>query len=135
MKEQRARHILQALVQGIDPLTGDELPPGTILQQAEVLRALLAGVSALEQTAARAQRRAQLPGNVGRGWTDDEERTLVAAFKSGDPIPDIAARHGRTVRAIEARLEKLGLLTAEQRSTSNGYVGPATGGASGSQPP
>src|ERR1700727_1961291 len=52
MKEQRARFILQALVQGIDPLTGDELPPGTILQQAEVLRALLAGVSALEQTAA-----------------------------------------------------------------------------------
>ena len=135
MKEQRARYILQALVQGIDPLTGDELPPGTILQQAEVLRALLAGVSALEQTAARAQRRAQLPGNVGRAWTDDEERTLVAAFKSGDRIPDIAARHGRTLRAIEARLEKLGLLTAEERSTDNSFVGPRTGGASRSQPP
>ena len=135
MKEQRARHILQALVQGIDPFTGDELPPGTILQQAEVLRALLAGVSALEQTAARAQRRAQLPGNVGRAWTADEERTLVAAFKSADPLPDIAVRHGRTLRAIEARLEKLGLLTAEERSTDNSFVGPATGGASRSQPP
>jgi hypothetical protein len=135
MKEQRARHILQALVQGIDPLTGDELPPGTILQQAEVLRALLAGVSALEQTAARAQRRAQLPGNVGRAWSDDEERTLVAAFKSADPLPDVAARHGRTLRAIEARLEKLGLLTAEERSTDNSFVGPPTGGASRSQPP
>ena len=41
MKEQRARHILQALVQGIDPLTGEELAPGTVLQQADVLRALL----------------------------------------------------------------------------------------------
>jgi hypothetical protein len=135
MKEQRARHILQALVQGIDPFTGDELPPGTILQQAEVLRALLAGVSALEQTAARAQRRAQLPGNVGRAWTEDEERTLVAAFKAADPLPDIAVRHGRTLRAIEARLEKLGLLTAEERSTDNSFVGPLTGGASRSQPP
>jgi hypothetical protein len=135
MKEQRARHILQALVQGIDPFTGDELPPGTILQQAEVLRALLAGVSALEQTAARAQRRAQLPGNVGRSWTEDEERTLVAAFKSADPLPEIAVRHGRTLRAIEARLEKLGLLTAEERSTDNSFVGPSTGGASRSQPP
>jgi hypothetical protein len=130
MKEQRARHILQSLVQGIDPLTGEELPPDTILQQAEVLRALLAGVSALEQTAARTQRRAQLPGNVGRAWTDDEERTLVAAFKSGDLLPDIAARHGRTLRAIEARLEKLGLLTPEERSTDNSFVGPPTGGAS-----
>ena len=135
MKEQRARHILQALVQGVDPLTGEELPPGTILQHADILRALLAGVSALEQTAARAQRRAQLPGNVGRAWRDEEENTLVAAFKSGDPLPNIAARHGRTVRAIEARLEKLGLLTAEERSTSDSFVGPATRGASRSQPP
>ena len=135
MKEQRARHILQALVQGVDPSTGDELPPGTVLQQADVLRALLAGLSALEQTAARAQRRAQLPGNVGRAWSDDEERQLVAAFKAAEPLPDIAARHGRTLRAIEARLEKLGLLTAEQRTTDNSFVSPPTGGASRSQPP
>lgn len=135
MKEQRARQILQALVQGIDPLTGAELPPGTILQEAEVLRALLAGAGALEQTAARAQRRALLPGNVGRTWSPEEEATLVAAFKSGDTLEDIATRHGRTLRAIEARLERLGLLTAEQRTTNNSFVGPATGGASRSQPP
>ncbi len=135
MKEQRARHILQALVQGIDPLTGEELAPGTVLQQADVLRALLAGVAALEQTAARAQRRAQLPGNVGRSWNASEEATLVAAFKSGDALPEIATRHGRTLRAIEARLERLGLLTPEQRSTNNSFVTATTGGASRSQPP
>ena len=81
MKEPRAREILQALVQGIDPMTGEELPSGTITQHADVLRALLAGVAALEQSAARSQRRAQLPGNVGRAWTQDEEATLVTAFK------------------------------------------------------
>jgi len=122
MKEQRAREILQALVQGIDPITGEELPSGTIIQQADVLRALLAGVVALEQTVARAQRRAQLPGNVGRAWTKDEEATLVAAFKAGDSLASIAARHGRTLRAIEARLERLGLITAAQRSTNNSFV-------------
>jgi hypothetical protein len=131
MKEQRARHILQALVQGVDPLSGAELPPGTILQEADILRALLAGIAALEQTAARAQRRAQLPGNVGRSWSGDEEAALVAAFKSGDSLADIAARHGRTLRAIEARLEKLDLLTPQQRSTRNSFVR----GARGSQPP
>jgi hypothetical protein len=122
MNDQRARQILQALVQGVDPMTGEELPPGTILQHADVLRALLSGLSALDQTAARAQRRAQLPGNVGRAWTVEEETTLIAAFKAGDPLPDIATRHGRTLRAIEARLERLGLITADQRTTPTGFV-------------
>jgi hypothetical protein len=122
MKEQRAREILQALIQGVDPLTGEELPPGTILQHADVLRALLAGLSAMEQIATRAQRRAQLPDNVGRAWTPEEEATLVSAYKSGNSVADIATRHGRTLRAIEARLEKLGLITPEQRTTNPSFV-------------
>jgi hypothetical protein len=122
MKEQRAREILQALVQGVDPMTGEEVPPGTILQHADVLRALLAGLAALDQIAVRAQRRAQLPDNVGRPWTPDEEATLAAAYQSGNSVSDIAVRHGRTLRAIEARLEKLGLLTPEQRTTNPGFI-------------
>jgi hypothetical protein len=135
MKEQRARQILQALIQGVDPMTGEDLASGTVLQHADVLRALLAGVSALEQMAARAQRRAQLPDNVGRAWTSEEEGTLVAAFQSGDALADIAARHGRTVRAIEARLERLGLLTPEQRSTHNSFVSSVTGRNTSTRPP
>ena len=123
MQQTRARQILQSLIQGVDPVTGEELPHETVLQHAEVLRALLAGLSALEQTAARAQRRAQLPDNVGRAWTTEEEGRLVAAFKSGESAPAIARKHGRTLRAIEARLEKLGLMTAEQRTTRGGFTG------------
>ena len=33
----------------------------------------------------------------------------------------IAKRHGRTLRAIEARLEKLGLIAAADRITRNGF--------------
>jgi predicted component of type VI protein secretion system len=84
MQQTRARQILQSLIQGIDPVTREELPRETVLQHADVLRALLAGLSALEQTAARAQRRAQLPDNVGRAWTTEEEGRLVSAFKTGD---------------------------------------------------
>ena len=136
MKDQRAREILQALIQGVDPLTREELPRGTVLQEADVLRALLAGLGALEQMSARAQRRAQLPDNVGRTWTDEEQVSLVAAFKSGESFPDIAARHGRTLRAIEARLEKLGLLKPEQRTTNTSFVGGSpVGGAGRSKPP
>jgi hypothetical protein len=141
MKEQKARQILQALVQGVDPLTGEELPSGTVIQQADVLRALLAGVAALEQSVARAQRRSQLPGNVGRTWSKEEEATMVAAYESGDAPAKIAARHGRTLRAIEARLERLGLITASERSTNNSFVGrkpepePEPDDAGGSEPP
>lgn len=126
MQEQRARKILQSLVEGVDPITGAELEAGTVLQQAEVLRALLAGVTALEQVSARAQRRAQLPDNVGQAWSEDEERRLVTAFQAGDPLVEIAARHRRTLRAIEARLERLGLLSAEQRTTNNSFTGSPT---------
>jgi len=123
MQQTRAREILQSLIQGIDPISGEELPHETVLQHAEVLRALLAGLSALEQASARAQRRAQLPGNVGRAWTTEEESRLVAAFKKGDSPTVIARQHGRTLRAIEARLEKLGLITAEERTTRGGFTG------------
>jgi hypothetical protein len=135
MQEQRARKILQALVQGFDPLSGEELPAGTVLQQADVLRALLAGLTALEQISARAQRRAQLPDNVGRAWTPDEEQTLVTAFKEGESLTEIAVKHGRTLRAIEARLERLGLLAPEQRVTNNSFTGSPTMRATGQRPP
>ncbi len=129
MQEQRARQILQALIQGVDPFNGEDLPAGTVLQQADVLRALLAGVAALEQFAARASRRAQLPQNIGRAWSADEQSSLIDAFQSGEPLADIASRHGRTLRAIEARLEKLGLITANQRTTRDrfGPRGPPSG--------
>jgi len=123
MTQTRARQILQKLIQGLDPMTGEELPQETVLQHADVLRALLAGLSALELMAAREQRRAQLPDNVGLAWTTEEESRLVAAFNDGNSPAIIARQHGRTLRAIEARLEKLGLITAEQRTTRGGFSG------------
>jgi hypothetical protein len=123
MQQSRARQILQSLIQGVDPVTGEELPRETVLQHADVLRALLAGLSALELTAARAQRRSQLPDNVGQAWTTEEESKLVGEFKSGEAPQVIARKHGRTLRAIEARLEKLGLITAEERTTRGGFSG------------
>ncbi len=42
-QSKKAQKILTALIQGVDPQTGEELPAGTVIQQAHVLRALLAG--------------------------------------------------------------------------------------------
>jgi transposase-like protein len=83
---------------------------------------MLVAASSIEDAIARANRRAQLPGNVGRNWSEEEEAAKVAAHQSGDSVSTIAARHGRTVRAIEARLERMGLITARQRTTGNSFA-------------
>ena len=121
----KARNVLHALIQGVDPDTGNELPSDTVLNRPDVLRALLASVAALDAVQARALRRAQLPPSVGKTWEDKEERKLREAYQQGMPIPEIAARHGRTVRAIEARLVKLGLLQEDERTTGNPFLGAA----------
>lgn len=127
MNEQRARQILQSLVQGTDPFTGADLAAGPVMQHADVLRALLAGCMALQESMARAARRSQLPKNIGRTWSPEESAQLVDAFSARESLSAIAERHGRTLRAIEARLEKLGLITGQERQTQDRFGAPGSG--------
>jgi hypothetical protein len=120
---QRSRQVLQALVQGVDPEQGSPLPADTVLNRVDVIRALLTAIEALDAVSARAQRRAQLPESVGKTWSEAEEGQLKDEFARGDSVTLIAANHGRTVRAIEARLERLGLLEEGQRTTSGIFLG------------
>lgn len=117
----KAQEVLQALIQGNDPDTGTPLPRDSVLNRTEVLRALLAGLAALQALQIREQRRAQLPDNVGKSWTAEEQMALAADFKANVSVPDLAIKHDRTMRAIEARLEQLGLMKAEDRSTRGGF--------------
>src|SRR5688572_26527412 len=104
MQEQRAHAILKTLIDGNDPMTGRELPPDSPLQHATVLRALLTAAEALKSEGRRSARRASMPSNVGKPWTEAEFAQLLGALRGGEPVEDIARRHGRTVRAIQARL-------------------------------
>ena len=113
MEPRRVRDIFESLIQGMDPDTGAALPPDSIAQRSSVLRALLAGIEALEIAEKRAARRAHLPENVGRSWSDAELATLRREFESGTATEQIATAHGRTVKAITARLEKTGLIAAQ----------------------
>ena len=122
MQNTQPRLILKSLIEGRDPLSGESIQSECVIHRSDVLRALLAGLSALDSTAARAQRRAQLPENVGATWTTQEEAQLGAAFKSGDSPVTIARNHGRTLRAVEARLQKIGLITEAERTTRGGFT-------------
>ncbi len=113
MPKSETHRILCALVAGRDPRSTQRLPAGSILHAANVLRALLLAVSALEAAAARERRRAALPPNVGREWTETEDARLQMAVVRQEPIKSIAVRHGRSIRAIELRMQKIGLERGE----------------------
>lgn len=125
MQHTEAREILVSLIEGREPGSGESLPSDCVVHRPDVIRALLVGVGAIDTTDARVKRRAQLPENVGIGWTTKEEEQLRSEFAAKTPLMEIAARHGRTLRAIEARLERMGLITAEQRTTRGGFTGPS----------
>ena len=122
----KARSVLQSLIQGLDPETGAELSKDAVVNRIEINRSMLVAITAMEQAEARMLRRAQLPESVRKAWSDEEEQHLKAQFGSSEPIPLIATKHGRTIRAIEARLERLGLLKADQRATDPSFASPAS---------
>jgi hypothetical protein len=121
MENRRAREILNGLILGIDPLTREALPEGTILEKGDIVRAMVVAVASLDNALARDSRRSQLPRNIGRSWSNEENDRLLDAFRRRVPLAEIAATHGRTLRAIEARLEKHGLITAEERTTADRF--------------
>ena len=122
MQHTEASLILRSLIEGCDPTSGQRLPSECVVHRTDVLRALLLGVSTIDAADARVRRRAALPENVGHDWTTREEEQLRSEFAAKEPLNVIAARHGRTLRAIEARLQRMELITAEQRTTRGGFT-------------
>ncbi len=112
----RAREIVSALAEGVDPLTGEVLPADHVCNQTEVVRALY---TVLNRTYGF-QRRDQgpkaapkedggRPSNAGKPWTATADSELRKLFGDGKRINEISEYLERSIGAIESRLEKLGL--------------------------
>ena len=138
MDAARARTLLALLADGIHPLTGEPLPPDCPYQHAEIVRALYCALrcfpSGPSETAiardpsssppaarANASAPAPLKGNAGKPWSAEEERELLERFDAGALPGELAKQHARSVAGIEARLEKLGRLRPDQRTTASRY--------------
>jgi hypothetical protein len=117
-----ARTTLKSLVEGVDPVTGYPIPKSLVLHHAVVIRALLCAVAVLEADVARARRRARLPRNTGRPWRRDDDERIIAAFRGGKAPDEIAGEQQRSLASVESRLQRLGVLAAEQRVTRDRYV-------------
>ncbi len=141
MQLDRAKEIIQALADGVDPYSGDHFPADGPYQRADTVRALHTAIEtidlAMSGTARKRPARRADPDKpkAGGPWTPEEEQRLRDAFashrQSTQHLPaeaqgsanrewakQIAANHGRTPGAISSRLVRLGLLddTAANRS-------------------
>ncbi|MFO1206598.1 MAG: hypothetical protein U1E63_12850 [Burkholderiales bacterium] len=131
MDHDKALTILRHLSDGHDPVTGQPFPQDSPYQQADIIRALFHAVRELEKSSARRgdPEAGSLPENTagaplastvasprrgapaprsGKPWSPEEDEKLLAGFDAGQTIPALAADHGRSRIAIEARLAKFG---------------------------
>jgi hypothetical protein len=63
---------------------------------------------ALLASAVTSPRRGAPAPRSGKPWSPEEDEKLLASFEAGETIPALAADHGRSRIAIEARLAKFG---------------------------
>ncbi len=118
----KAREIVSALAEGVDPLTGEALPADHICNQTEVVRALYMVLSRAAERARPGARLASAPRedggrpavgsrplNSGKPWTDKADSELRKLFDDGLRINEISEYLERSIGTIESRLEKLGL--------------------------
>jgi hypothetical protein len=122
MDESKVVAILSALAKGVNPFTGEVAPPNSPYQHADVVRALYAALERFKSpAAARTRQRSELPSNVGKPWSEEDDRRLLAEFDRGRKPMELAREFGRTLAGIEARLERLGRISPSERKTVNRY--------------
>lgn len=121
MDETKALNILSTLANGVNPLTGEVFPADSPYQAPDIVRALYVATRSLGARSSPKPARAGMPSNVGKPWTEEEDQRLLAEFDRGREPRALAAAHGRTLAGIEARLEKLGRISSQQRVTANRY--------------
>jgi len=112
----RAKEILSVLADGVNPMTGEILPPEDSCNQADVIRALHTIIEAIPSPNPKSQ-----PQNAGKPWIETEENKLLDEFDLGMSISAIAKEHGRTRGAIESRLIALGKLDRTFRGKEDNH--------------
>jgi hypothetical protein len=104
-----ALKIISSLANGKHPDTNEPLPPDSLFQSPNVIRALYSASSALEIQKRRRPR--QPAANAGQPWLDEEDSRLVAQYKGGvTDLGELARLHERSEASIESRLIRHGLL-------------------------
>ncbi|MBR0324311.1 MAG: hypothetical protein IIX06_07480, partial [Bacteroidales bacterium] len=100
----RAKEIISALAEGIDPTTGEVLSDDNVCNKGEVVRALYTVLNSLDAKKSKKN----LPENAGKRWTNEDDKKLCEMFDAGACKKDICKTFKRTQTGIAARLVRLG---------------------------
>lgn len=102
----RAKEIISALAEGVDPTTGEVLPDNSVCNKGEIIRAFYAVLNHLDDK----KPKKNLPANAGKPWAREDENLLVNLFHSGSSKKDICKTLQRTESGVAARLVHLGII-------------------------
>ena len=106
MDIKRAKEIISALAEGVDPTTGEILPENSVYNKSDIVRALYTVLNYLDTD----KTKRNLPDNAGKPWTNEEEKRLRELYNSGLSKKEIANELCRTTGSISSRLARLGLI-------------------------
>ena len=102
----RAKAILSALAEGVDPTTGEVLPDDSVCNKGEIVRAFYAALNYLDKKTPNKNSLA----NAGKPWTKEDEDLLVSLYRSSASKREICKTVQRTESGIAARLVHLGII-------------------------
>ena len=98
----RAKEIVSALAEGIDPTTGELLSKDSVCNKGDVIRAFYTILGTLDKKSNK-----RMPENAGKRWTADEDKKLCEMFDADVSKKDICNTFKRTSTGIAARLVRL----------------------------
>ena len=102
----RAKEIISALAEGVDPTTGEVLPDNSVCNKGEIVRAFYAVLNHLDVK----KPKKNMPAKAGTPWTKEDEDLLVSLYQSGTPKKDICTSLQRSETGVAARLVHLGVI-------------------------
>ena len=102
----RAKEIISALAEGVDPTTGEILPDNSVCNKGEIVRAFYAVLNHLDEK----KPKKNLPTNAGKPWTKEDEDLLINLYQAGATKRDICKTLQRTESGVAARLVHLGII-------------------------
>ena len=99
----KAKEIISALAEGVDPITGEILPDDSVCNKGDVVRAFYTILEILDKKPKK-----NMPENAGKRWTDEDDKKLCEMFDTGVSKKDICNTFKRTATGIASRLVRLG---------------------------
>ncbi|WP_432471288.1 hypothetical protein [Amphritea sp. HPY] len=115
--------ILEALANGTNPVSGEQLPPHSPYNSPEVIRALFSCINHIRHPPKKEkmtpeQRQAENlanghPRNAGLPWNDETRTALANKFSQSTNVQTLTEQFERTRGSIISELRRQGLITEE----------------------